>query len=283
MAMLDKPGPEVQEKELLAFERVSFGYNGSGTIRDVSFSVKRGEFVAIIGSNGAGKSTVSKLIRGLLRPDAGRVLLHGRDLSAVKVSTLASHIGFLFQNPDRQLCRSTVREELHFSLEYAVADRSRHEGLCESILQALSLDGEGDIACMSRGERQRVALASALVAEPELLVLDEPTTGLDYSECTRIMEYIRERNRQGVTVVMVCHDMEIVLDYANRILVMDSGQLLGTGTPREIFRRQSLLERASLLPPQMIGLASRLKELQGDPSTPEEMARAVWEKCTALV
>lgn len=267
--------------DLLTFDRVCFGYNGSGTVKDLSFQIKRGEFVAIIGSNGAGKSTVSKLMRGLLRPDSGKVLMDGTDISTVKVSALASKIGFLFQNPDRQLCRSTVREELLFSLEYALPDFSKGEALCKNILQALALNGEDDITCMSRGERQRVALASALVAEPELLVLDEPTTGLDYSECTCIMEYIRTRNRMGVTVVMVCHDMEIVLDYASRVIVMDNGRILDTGRPREIFRKQELLQSASLLPPQIIGLASLLKELSGDPSTPEEMANAILALCPA--
>lgn len=124
---------------------------------------------------------------------------------------------------------------------------------------------------MSRGERQRAALASVLVTHPRLLLLDEPTTGLDWRECCQIMELVAARNTAGVTVVMICHDMEIVLDYARRVVVMHHGRILGDGTPLEVFRNEPLMTSASLLPPQMIGLTNRLDRF-ADATTPDAVA-----------
>ena len=244
---------------MIQFDHVSFGYpQHGGAVKDISFTLEKGSVTAVIGANGAGKSTVSRLMRGLLKPASGRVLMEGRDIAGMKISTLAARIGFLFQNPDRQICKNTIEEELRFSLKLAVPDPALQEECLRETLEALQLNPEDDPMLLSRGERQRVALATAMVHRPELLILDEPTTGLDYRECTRIMEYIEAFHRKGATVVMVCHDMEVVLDYADRVLVMAGGSLLGSGKTAEVFRDAEMLRRASLLPPQMIGLAGRL-------------------------
>ncbi|MBQ8509693.1 MAG: ABC transporter ATP-binding protein [Clostridia bacterium] len=263
---------------MITLEKVCFGYGKNETLRDVNLHIGKGDFCAIIGANGAGKSTLTRLMRGLLRPTSGRVLIDGQDIAAARPSTLAAKIGYLFQNPDRQLCRNTVREELLFTLQYAGIPADRRDALCDAALERFSLDGDGDTACMSRGERQRTALASALAAEPPLLLLDEPTTGLDYSECTAIMERIAEMNERGVTVVMVCHDMEIVLDFAKTCVVVADGQVLGEGTPADIFYNQPLLKRASLIPPQLIELASRFGGEVGRPTHAEDFAAIIREK-----
>ena len=244
---------------MIRFDNVSFEYGDrGGAVREVSFSLRRAGITAIIGANGAGKSTVSKLMRGLLRPQSGRVLLEEQDLATMKASQLAARIGFLFQNPDRQICKSTVREELLFSLQFTVPDKNRQAECCERVLSALRLKAEDDPMMLSRGERQRVAMATAMVHQPELLILDEPTTGLDYRECTYIMDYVRSLNERGTTVAMVCHDMEVVHDYADQVLVMSGGRLIAAGGTDEIFRNREILDAASLLPPQMIDLSLRL-------------------------
>lgn len=247
---------------MIKFSDVSFGYAGGESIlNNLSFEIKKGEFAAIIGENGAGKSTTSKMINGLLKPSSGSVTVMGMDTAETKTSRLAKHAGFLFQNPDRQLCQNTVHNELRFSLDL-VSEKSdsEKEERIEEVLEKFKLDGNSDPFKLSRGERQKAALASVLAAEPEILILDEPTTGLDYRECTDIMNAVKKLNKENnTTVIMVCHDMEIVLDYAERVLVMAGGKLLADGSAREIFRQPDVLEKASIVPPQIVGLALRLQ------------------------
>ena len=240
---------------MIRFDQVSFGYDGGKTIDRLSFHIAPGECTAIIGPNGAGKSTLLRLMRGLLQPAAGEITVLGKPLSSRKISALAAHMGFLFQNPDRQICKNTLSEELSFSLSAAGIPDSEREKKTAGILSAMEFSADLDPMRMSRGERQRAALASVLVTEPEILLLDEPTTGLDYRECIHIMDYIRAQNERGTTVVMVCHDMEVVLEYAKRVLVLGHGTLLADGTPADVFRRTDVLEQASLLPPQLLSLA----------------------------
>lgn len=266
---------------MIELKNVSFAYQPSnmtsGAVHDVNIHIQRGDFCALLGSNGAGKSTITKLMRGLLVPVSGSVIFDGQDLKAVRTSRLASRIGYLFQNPDRQLCRNTIREELKFSLVSAKIDEKLHGELIESQLKEFGFDGSEETATMSRGERQRAALCSALAPRPELLLLDEPTTGLDYLECEQIMRHISEQNKNGVTVVMVCHDMEIVLDYAKHCIVIDAGRVCGAGTPQEIFYQRELLAEASLLPPQIIELANRC-ELDERVYSVEEFTSLIMER-----
>ncbi len=261
---------------MIQFDHVSFGYpQNGGAVEDISFSLKKNSITAIIGANGAGKSTVSRLMRGLLKPASGRVLLDGQDISGMKVSALAARIGFLFQNPDRQICKNTIEEELRFSLQFTVPDRERQDACLKETLEALQLDPKDDPMLLSRGEKQRVALATAMVHQPEMLILDEPTTGLDYRECTKIMEYIETFHQKGSTVVMVCHDMEVVLDYADEVIVMAGGRLIKTGKTGDVFRDKETLRAASLLPPQMIDLAGRLDEAYSQVTSVETMRDAI--------
>ncbi len=262
---------------ILDFQHVSFAYHTDRPIlTDLSFTLQRGEFVALIGSNGAGKSTISRLCNGLLKPTSGTVLLDGRDTSKVPVSKLASSCGFLFQNPDRQICESSVYEEIAFSMR---AQGWKEEDIAvrvEEELNRFDLKADWYPFERSRGERQRIALAGAIAAEPELLILDEPTTGLDYLECIRIMDYVTYLNREKqITVLMVSHDMELVLEYARRVLVLCDGNLLGDGETRAMMKQESLLKKARVLPPQIPELALRLGEGFEDVYTVDEMAEAV--------
>ena len=264
---------------MIQLEHVSFSYTDQGpTVQDVSFHAGKGEFIAILGANGAGKTTTVRLIDGLIRPTAGKVLIHGADTSVSPVSERARLVGFLFQNPDRQICKNTVREEILFGLKTVRGDEGEEalNARCEEILKDFGFSGDEEPFSLSRGQRQRVALASILAVEPEVLILDEPTTGLDYLECCHIMDRIRRMNEEKqVTVIMVCHDMEVVLDYASRALVMAGGKLLADGPVPEIFRNTELMEEASILPPQMIGLAIRLGKDFGEAATPDEIADTV--------
>jgi len=264
---------------MIQLEHVHFAYPAQGpSVQDVSFHIRKGEFVALLGANGAGKTTTVRLIDGLIRPTAGRVLIHGMDTATTSVSQRARMVGFLFQNPDRQICKNTVREEILFGLKATRGeeDESRLQARTEEILADFSFTGDEEPFSLSRGQRQRVALASVLAIEPEILILDEPTTGLDYLECCHIMDHIRRMNEEKqVTVVMVCHDMEVVLDYAQRALVMAGGKLLADGPVREIFRNNPVMELASILPPQIIGLGQRLGGAFAEEDSPAGMAGAI--------
>ena len=264
---------------MIELDKVSFAYADQGpSVQDVSFRLEKGEFAAILGANGAGKTTTVRLMDGLLKPTSGRVLIQGVETVKSQVSERAAKVGFLFQNPDRQICKNTVREEILFGLR-TVRGQDGEEALqarTDEILKEFSFTGEEEPFSLSRGQRQRVALASILAVEPEILILDEPTTGLDYLECCQIMDRIRRMNEEKqVTVLMVCHDMEVVLDYARRALVMAGGRLLADGAVPEIFRDTDLMEKASILPPQMIGLGLRLGAGFESADSPEKMAETV--------
>jgi energy-coupling factor transport system ATP-binding protein len=233
----------------------------------------QGEFAVLLGENGAGKSTLCRLCNGLLKPGSGKVITNGIDTRTAKASLLARSAGFLFQNPDRQICRNTEREEILFGLEYAVSGEADRERRCDEMLTLFSLDGTADPFGMSRGERQKTALASVLARRPPLLILDEPTTGLDYRECMTIMEAISALHRGGTSVFMITHDMEVAADFAGRALVLNRGQLAAVGTVRTIMKDKAVMEAAALLPAQIPALAMALG--LEDVFTLDEMYRAV--------
>ena len=245
---------------MLRFDDVSFRYpHSDSSVDHLSFHIQKGEFVALIGSNGAGKSTISRLSNGLLKPDSGTVYLDGTPTTSIRTSQIARKAGFLFQNPDRQICQNTVREELAFGLRLTGLLEDEIRSRTEEALRQFSLDGDWFPFSRSRGERQRIVLASVLVCRPQLVILDEPTTGLDYRECTAIMDYLTRLNREeGLTVLMVSHDMELVCQYAGRVLVLTGGQLIGDGETHRMMKDQALLGRAHVLPAQIPALALRL-------------------------
>ena len=243
---------------VLEFSHVGFSYNETANVRDLNVKAHKGDFISIIGSNGAGKSTFSKLTNGLLKPSTGDVFVVGKNTKKQKVSALAKHIGFLFQNPDRQICCSTVREEIAFSLRNNGIAEEEIKARVEKTLNEFGFDGDTEPFNMSRGQRQRLCLACLIALNPEILILDEPTTGLDYRECMEVMEKIRALNESGTTVIMVCHDMEVVLDFAKTIIVMNRGEILGQGATREVLSNKDLLQRARLLPPQIAQVAMLL-------------------------
>jgi len=243
---------------VLSFQNVSFSYNETANVKNLNVNIHKGDFTAIIGSNGAGKSTFSKLCNGLLKPSAGDVLVLDKNTKKEKVSNLAKHIGFLFQNPDRQICCGTVREEIAFSLRNNKVPESEIKTRVENTIKEFGFNPDTEPFNMSRGQRQRLCLACLIALNPEILILDEPTTGLDYRECMEVMEKIRQLNENGTTVIMVCHDMEVVLDFAKKIIVMNRGEILGEGSARKVLADDTLLNKARLLPPQIAQVAKLL-------------------------
>ncbi|MBR4004894.1 MAG: ABC transporter ATP-binding protein [Treponema sp.] len=265
------------DNAVLEFQNVAFSYNETANVHNLNVKVKKGDFISIIGSNGAGKSTFSKLCNGLLKPSSGDVLVLGESTKKRKVSSLAKHIGFLFQNPDRQICCATVREEIAFSLKNNGIPQDEIEKRVTDTLNEFGFDGDSEPFNMSRGQRQRLCLACLIALNPEILILDEPTTGLDYRECMEVMGKIAELNNKGTTVIMVCHDMEVVLDFAKTIIVMNRGEILAEDETRTILGDRPLLERARLLPPQIAQVSMLLGNAFNDVFTADEMIKRIKE------
>lgn len=272
---------------MIEFRDVHASYDGSAPIlKGVSFTIRDGEFVAFVGTNGAGKSTTMSLMNGLLKPDAGQVLIDGVPTSDLRTSELARRVGFLFQNPDSQICCNTVREELLFGFKALGLDGPDADSRVDAIVEEFAFDPDDDPFLLNRGARQLLALASIVVLAPPVVVLDEPTTGLDYRECVKVMDIIRRIHERGTTVVMVCHDMEVVADYAARCIVMSGGEVVDDAPTFDVLRNRETLERASLVPPQIVELSLELgREMPhladgpvGRANTLDEMAAAVMEE-----
>ena len=243
---------------MLEFKDVSFSYDTTANVQNLNVKVEKGDFIAIIGSNGAGKSTFSKLCNGLLTPTTGDVFVLNKNTRREKVSSLAKHIGFLFQNPDRQICCNTVKEEIAFSLRNNGIPEDEIKRRVKATSEEFGFDGKTEPFNLSRGQRQRLCLACLIALNPEILILDEPTTGLDYKECMMMMNRIKQLNENGTTVIMVCHDMEVVLDFAKTVVVMNRGQILEQGETRKILADTELLGKARLLQPQIAQVSTML-------------------------
>ena len=253
---------------MIEFEHVSAAYElETPIVSDLSFRIEDGDFVAFVGTNGAGKSTTMRLINGLLKPTSGCVRINGRSTTDMKISELARNVGFLFQNPDRQICCKTVREEMLFGLRAQGRLDAASEARVDELLERFGLDGQAEPFLLNRGARQLLALLSIVVPEPPVLILDEPTTGLDYRECELVMQLAKDLNERGRTIVMVCHDMEVVGDFAKRVIALTAGRVVADGPTFDVLRDPEVLAGADLLAPQIaaisMDLVQRNPELRG--------------------
>ncbi len=261
---------------MLEFSHVSASYDGElPVLCDVSFTINDGEFVAFVGTNGAGKSTTMRLINGLLKPTEGTVSIDGVPTTKLKTSELARKVGFLFQNPDRQICCNTVREELLFGFKAQGQEGPEANAAVDAMIERFGFDPDAEPYLLNRGTRQLLALASIIVMAPPILVLDEPTTGLDFRECVKVMDIVRELNEQGTTVVMVCHDMEVVGDFAERVIAMTAGSVVADGPTFDVLRNGEVLKKASILPPQVTEIALILGQDPALAETPIAQANTV--------
>ena len=254
------PRPKAEgAKPAVSFEDVCFSYPGGGaSVQNLELAVYPGELVGVVGQNGAGKTTLTKLLNGLLKPSAGVVTVAGLDTREAPVSRIAAHVSTLFQNPDRQICRDTVLDEVAFGLVLTGTPQEEARERAQRVIERFGLPAEEAPFSLSRGQRQKIALASVVVMEPEVIVLDEPTSGLDYRECMTVMETVSEMAERGSAVIMVCHDMEVVSDFAERLVVMAQGRILGRGPTRQVFGEGDLMREASIAPPQVTELSERL-------------------------
>ena len=254
------PRPHAEGADpVVSLEDVCFAYpGGTASVDHLDMRVYPGEVVGIVGQNGAGKTTLTKLLNGLLRPASGTVRMAGLDTHEVPTSAIAAHCATLFQNPDYQLCKDTVLEEVAFGLTLQGVDEKEARERASAVIEHFGLPADEAPFSLSRGQRQMVALASVVVMEPEVVLLDEPTSGLDYRECMTVMDTVSKMAERGCAVIMVCHDMEVVSDFAESDRGHGKRANLDRGGTLEMFSNAKLMQEASVRAPQVIELSEVL-------------------------
>ena len=255
-----RPAAQPEREPLLEVKGLSFGYQkGQQTLRDVSFSIGKGEMVSIVGRNGAGKSTLSKLICGFETPDAGEIFLNGKLLAEENIRRRAQHIGYVMQNPNQMISKTMIYDEVALGLQRSGLTEEQIREKVEATLRVCGLYPfrNWPISALSFGQKKRVTIASVLVLDPELILLDEPTAGQDFRHYTDIMEFLRGLNARGVTVVMITHDMHLMLEYTRRALVFCDGRLIADRTAAAVLCDPALVEQAALKETSLYTLANR--------------------------
>ncbi len=235
----------------------------------------RGEFVGIIGQNGSGKTTLVKHFNGLLRPTRGRAYVEGIDTLDVSIPTLAKMVGYAFQNPDFQICKATVQEELEFGPKNLKLPQEEIEKRANEVTEALGLKDmlDANPFSLSKGERQKVAVASILAMQPDVLIIDEPTTGQSPGVGRAMMEFYKHLNEAGKTIIVITHDMNLAAEYAKRIIVLKDGQVLLDGPTRAVYAQVESLKTSFLLPPQITRFGNAMAQygFSGDIISVDEM------------
>ena len=255
-----RPAAQPEREPLLEVKGLCFGYQkGQQTLQDVSFSIGKGEMVSIVGRNGAGKSTLSKLICGFETPDAGEIFLNGKPLAEENIRRRAQHIGYVMQNPNQMISKTMIYDEVALGLQRSGLTEEQIREKVEATLRVCGLYPfrNWPISALSFGQKKRVTIASVLVLDPELILLDEPTAGQDFRHYTDIMEFLRGLNARGVTVVMITHDMHLMLEYTRRALVFCDGRLIADRTAAAVLCDPALVEQAALKETSLYTLANR--------------------------
>lgn len=262
---LDK---ELEKNEtILEFKDVNFSYNEEKQIlKNMNFKIQKGDMVSIAGKNGAGKSTLSKLICGFYKPQSGQILFNGKDLRDDSIKMRAEKIGYVMQNPNQMISKVMIFDEVAFGLRTRGMDEEEIQKRVNETLKICGLYGyrKWPINSLSYGQRKRVTIASILVLNPEVIILDEPTAGQDYKHYTEIMEFLVELNKKGVTIIMVTHDMHLMLEYTNNVIVVVDGQNIKNDTSSRILTDIEVVEKANLKETSLQELA---RECEIDDST----------------
>lgn len=246
---------------VLEYHNVSYAYHRTAPVlANISLAITAGEFVAIIGRNGTGKTTFTRLAMGLLRPTGGHIKVLGRDIAALSTGDIARSIGYIMQNPDRQLFLDTVEKEVAYGPVNLGCNRQQ---VSERVEAALLATGLQNVRCdyprtLPRSVKQRVALASVFAMDPAALILDEPTSGQDAQEKNDFMALVQQQHLQGKTIVLVIHDMDTVARYAQRCILLGDGGVAFDGTPSDLFMREQLLQHYGITAPLAARLSLRL-------------------------
>lgn len=253
--------PKVREESALRIENLDFSYTEEKPIlQDINFEIKKGEMLSIVGKNGAGKSTLSNLICGFYKPQQGKIYLHNQDISLLSIKERGEKIGLVMQNPNQMICKPLIYDEVALGLKVKGVPEQE---IKERVYQTLKICGlyqfrNWPISALSFGQKKRVTIASILVMNPEIIILDEPTAGQDYKHYTEIMEFLKEINLSlGITIIMITHDMHLMLEYTDRAVVIADGKLIADDTPSAILTNEDIANKAYLKKTSLYDLAIR--------------------------
>ena len=258
---------------MLEVKNIKYSYNSDyQALKGVSLKVERGEMVALLGKNGAGKSTLFLHLNGIYQPDEGQVFIDGEELKYDKKSLLKfrQKVGIVFQNPDDQIFAPTVEEDVAFGPLNLGLSMEEVQDRVEEALARVGMSGFEKTAPhhLSGGQKKRVAIAGILAMKPEIMVLDEPTAGLDPQGVVDLSKLLNELNDEGITIIISTHEVDLVPNYANKVFVLVDGLLIAEGTPKEIFSKPEILEQANLKVPIVTDLFQQLEnegfDMQGD-------------------
>lgn len=250
-----------KETPLLEIRDVSYSYDGvKPVLQHVSATISEGEMVSIVGKNGAGKSTLSKILTGFIREDSGKVLMNGEDLSPLTVSERAEKIGIVLQNPNQMISKSKIFDEIAFGLRVRGVAEAEVDRRVSEVMRICGLIAFKDwpISALSYGQKKRVTIASILVLNPKILILDEPTAGQDYRHYSEIMEFLKSLNEKGQTILLITHDMHLMLEYTARAIVLCDGQVAADEKSYEVLSDRQLTQRANLKITSLFELAEKV-------------------------
>ncbi|HWQ58179.1 MAG TPA: energy-coupling factor transporter ATPase [Clostridia bacterium] len=253
--------PSVVGEPVIEAKNLAFSYLGEGNQLDgVSVAFRKGDFAAVIGQNGAGKTTLMRSVIGLLKPQSGEILVCGHSIKDKTVAELSANVGYVFQNPDEQIFTDSVLDELNFGPDNLGRAREQSAPLVQEVLAEVGLEHYRNTwpKYLSKGERQRLSMGAIITMDPDVIIVDEPTTGQDWRETLWIMDLLKKMNERGKTILIITHNMEIVNRYCNRVLVMRGGQILLDGAPREVFTHAETLRSAYIEPTDVMKIAKAL-------------------------
>ena len=272
------------QEAIIQAEHVRYAYDdGTPALQDIDFTLYRGEMLALLGPNGSGKTTFAKILAGIYRLSSGHLHVLGQDVAKRHVrAMLPRTVSYVFQNPDHQLFCRSVSDEIEFGLKHLEMPIEQRKKVLSETLEAVHLTNvrDEDPLFLSKGQRQRLAVAAVLALGPEIVIVDEPTTGQDYRSVTEIMNLLCERQRQGKTIVIITHDMTLVAEYCQRVVAFRNGKLSFTGTPEELFTSQEILQRTGLRPPSTAALVSRFRTQQ--PAFPPLLTIQQWTEALGV-
>jgi len=247
---------------MIEVKNIHFWYpDGTNALCDVSLEIQEGEFIALIGQNGSGKTTFAKCIAGILKPTKGEILIDGKNLKNFRRKEIAEKIGYVFQNPDHQLFSSTCEKEISSgprNLKLPLKEIKRRVEIASEIAGVARNLFNKHPFFLSKGLRQRVAIASILSMQPKAIIVDEPTTGQDFKQSISVMEFLKKLNQQKHTILIITHEMHIVAKYAKRVVLFKDGKILEDGLTKEVFEKRDSLAKARVKPPQITIFSRRV-------------------------
>ncbi|MGC9208791.1 MAG: ABC transporter ATP-binding protein [Nitrososphaeria archaeon] len=258
----EKPSYKDPSKKMIQMKEIRYTYpDGTLALKGINLDIYKGEFVAIIGQNGSGKTTLAKIMAGILKPTEGQLIIDGKDVTRAKIKDVASKVGYIFQNPDHQLFEQTVFDEIAYGPKNLGI---KGDELVRRVTKAMEIVGLPESYAnenpftLSKGWRQKVAIASILAMEPEVIIVDEPTTGQDFPQADKILKFLSSLNKAGKTIIIITHDMTFVAKYCNRAVVLNNGEILLDGPIEYVFNQNEKLEIAKIKPNDTAIIGQRL-------------------------